>query len=292
MRKLFAFLFLGLLSCSPKQDLQNIIADSWAVIYGPDTRQEVALDESTAAPATAMIFSLDDLVLSKNGKEYALKSMPLGQQYPLCEDEKFLEQQTLGHCSGVLIAANKVLTASHCLRANDSCAEAFFIFGWNLEKAQKGSFQAAEVFKCKAILAQSLNPKKGIDYAVVELDRPVPGIPPVQIASTKNLKDGDAVVSYSYPMGLPLKRDIGKILEVNSASGFLKVAVDTFKGSSGSPLFNTQGQLIGVLSSGMDDFLEDDIHRVQSEGGCINFNHCKTATCFGESYFKVHGAIL
>ncbi|NUN07386.1 MAG: trypsin-like peptidase domain-containing protein [Bdellovibrio sp.] len=288
MRKHYALVFLGLLSCSPKQELQNILGDSWAVIYGSDTRQEVVLDESVAAAATAMILTADDLLLNKSGKDYVIKSLPLRQQYPLCEDEKFLDQPAVGNCSGVLIAPNKVLTASHCFRATDSCAQSFFIFAWNLKKAQEASLSVSEVFKCKTIISHSLNTKKGIDYAVVELDRPVPGVAPVPIASSQNLKVGEAVVSYSHPLGLPLKRDIGKVLETNSASGFLKVAVDTFNGSSGSPLFNSQGQLIGILSSGMDDFLEDDIYRVQSEGGCINFNRCKTGTCFGESFSKVY----
>lgn len=282
MRKIFALLFLGLVTCYP---------ESWAVFYGPDTRQEVNLDESTAAPAVAVIFAPDDLILNKNGKEYSIKSMPLGEQYPLCENEKFLEQPAVGNCSGVLVAPNKVLTASHCLRAHDSCAQASFVFGWNLEKAQKATLLASEVFKCKAVVAQGLNTKKGIDYALVELDRAVPGVKPVSIADTKNLKNGDAVVSYSYPLGLPLKRDIGKVLDANSPSGFLKIAVDTFDGSSGSPLFNSQGQLVAILSSGMDDFLEDDIHRVQTEGGCINFNPCKTGACFGESFSKVFATL-
>jgi hypothetical protein len=86
---------------------------------------------------------------------------------------------------------------------------------------------------------------------------------------------------------LPLKKDVGRVIANDPRLSAFSVAVDTFKGSSGSPLFNNQGELLGILSSGKEDFKEEDIYRVQTEGGCINFQRCKMGQCFGERFFKV-----
>lgn len=288
--KLSLLLSVSLAGCTQKTDPSALDATRHtAVIYKGDSRQEISSQnssEATVAKAIAVVFSPDKLK-DLSPSRYALKTYRLSEGYPLCPNERFLDQPLLGHCTASLIAPNKILTAGHCMDSKNSCAEALFAFGWDKGKAATLEISDSEIYKCKSILKMEQT-MKGMDYAIVELDRPVNGVNPLRLVqSTDSLVSGTKLLSLSYPLGLPLKKDMAVVLSNDKARLNFKVEVDTFKGSSGSPLLNAQGEIVGILSRGMDDLLEDDIYRIQKEGGCLNFNTCAAGTCFGETFFKV-----
>lgn len=287
---IFSVSFGLLTACSPaaKQDLQ--LEGSTGVIYDYDTRTDVKENQTSVmnvGKATAMLVKEFVLKQHANGSWY-FNSAALGHSYPLCENEKFLDQPSVGFCSGVLIAPDKVLTASHCMQVGENrnnCASTKFVFGWTEEDSKK-NLSSGDIYSCQKILKSESVRSRGIDYAIVQLDRPVIGTIPVKIASTQMLLEKEPVMSLSYPLGIPLKKDIGHVLSDTKEGTLVKVEVDTFQGSSGSPLFNAKGELIGILSTGMEDFIEDDIYRVQTQGGCLNFRRCTKGICRGESFFK------
>ncbi|XGC79606.1 serine protease [Bdellovibrio bacteriovorus] len=282
---LAAGLFLA--SCSPTRE--SLQTEGAAVIYGDDTRMDVATDLKLHKVASAVSVIIEKSKLKPASHGMIPSTRTLGQSYPLCENERFQNQPLLGFCTGVLIAKNKVLTAGHCMDQKNRCAESMFIFGYNSSKAEAKVIPHEEIYHCKQIL--KLQNRRGqADYAVIELDRDVNAVP-ITVASAKNYTAGETLLSLSYPLGLPLKKDLGRVLR-DTEGAQLKMEVDTFSGSSGSPLFDATGALVGLLSTGMDDILEDDIYRVQKEGGCIEFNRCKNGTCFGETYTKVHNIDL
>jgi len=266
---------------APEQGVVNNTAGS-AVIYGEDTRQEINADSNLKQQISATALLVESRKLHVQERVFTFDLFRLKDNYPLCEGERFTEQPVLGFCSGVLIAPDKVLTAAHCLNTTKTCEDTRFVFGWSEAKSRVGTFASSEVYACKNIVKQVQNIGKGLDYAVIELDRPVAGATPVTIAPTAPTP-GESVVSLSYPLGLPMKKDVGRILPTSTAT-LLKTEVDTFSGSSGSPLFDTEGRLVGILSRGTEDFDEDDIYNARMHNTCVNFQRCKNGSCFGESF--------
>ena len=96
-------------------------------------------------------------------------------------------------------------------------------------------------------------------------------------------------MSASYPHGLPLKYDLATDLEYYSPTMF-KVKVDTSQSSSGSPLIDGDGNIVGVLSMGSLDYYD-----VNYAGGtCRRLRVCKGNECTGQIYdsLKDLGQIL
>lgn len=283
----FSLLILSLLLIGCQEKNGSLLSDGPAVIYGSDTRKNQSeADPSIPAQATGLIVGKQH-VQNTGNDIWAYRQFQLKQAYPLCEQEKFQDQLLLGFCSGVLVGPKHFLTAGHCIRNERQCGDALFVFNHTVEKSQRGVLKGSDIYSCKKILARELmSTEGGKDYALIELDRVVAKVTPVKIADSKSLKPNDSVINFSYPLGLPLKSDMGHVMRNESWSNFIDVAVDTFGGSSGSGIFNSKGELLGILTSGSDDFLEDDIHRVQTLGGCISFNRCDNGTCRSERFYR------
>lgn len=257
------------------------------VIWNEDTREDVNLADfdGELAQATALLLHKHRITLDQDG-HFSVPVDPLVLNYPLCQEEKFLDQNILGHCSGVLVAPRVLLTAGHCIKEQKYCDDIYITFGRNQEKAQTKRFSEKDLYTCKHILKTVSTPSN--DYALIELDREVTQAKPVKIGRSNALTVNDSVLSFSYPLGLPLKKDRGEIIRNDPMDHFIRVKVDTFSGSSGSPLFNSQKELVGILSTGSEDFEDDmeELHRNFISGTCVKVERCTGNNCFGERYLK------
>jgi len=253
-------------------------------IYGDDNR----LDYFEASPAMRTLAdSVVSLWPSKQvkleGGEYKLRTIGFGEALNLCPGEKFREQPIGAFCSGTLVGEDLIMTAGHCITDDASCADARFVFGYNIDSAggqARTSVQPKDLYTCKrivkraldkqasgiigtgiAIIGALLNKQAGPDFALIQLDRKVEGRKPLAV-NRGSVANGERIFVIGHPVGLPVKVAGDAGVRDNSFKAFFLTDLDTFGGNSGSAVFNASTNKIeGILVRGGTDF-------VDSPAGC------------------------
>jgi len=261
--------------------LVNLINSSilQASLSGEDDRIEVFEEPDPQirelADSTVMLMP-KDLTFSNN-KYHIDPNRTLQKELNMCPSERFINQPAVAFCSGTLISDRIIVTAGHCLKkfTSDICKETSIIFGFHMQDKQKAitSFDPDDVYHCRRIIDSATTTDYNIpDWLFIELDRKVKKYKPLPLNWKESLKIGTEVFAIGHPHGLPTKIMKGIITYV-SPIGLFKTDIDTFKGSSGSSIFNSKTYKIeGVLVRGEpNDTVE--------EGSCKINKKCYESSC-------------
>lgn len=247
------------------------------VIYGDDGRHdyyaEPSSDVQVLADATVALIRAGSL--TERGLTTRITTRPYGAGQGLCPTERFYEQETAAFCSGFLVAPDTIVTAGHCARTEDACADTRFVFGFRLDTpgSQPRAVPTANVFRCQK-LVHTVADSGGEDFAIIKLDRPVDFVKPLRLRSSGRPQIGDALTVMGHPAGLPLKIADGANVRAVMPQ-FLQANLDTYGGNSGSAVFNSATGLVeGVLVRGEMDF--------RYVNGCRVSNACTDGACRGE----------
>lgn len=188
-----------------------------------------------------------------------------------CPTERFANQPILSNanrfCGAFLLSIIPpwVGTASHCIQ-NVNLDDGLVIFNYDVISTglTTVTFTANEVYRIKRIVVSG-SPTGGMeDYAILELDKNVAGFSPYSLISDE-VSVGDNLILVGYPNGLPKKFDSGgEVVFVNSS--LIGGTVDSFGGNDGSPVFDSNGALVGFVVGGSRDFV--------SYGECKTSNVC------------------
>ena len=156
-------------------------------------------------------------------------------------------------CSGALLANGEpatrrpyLLTANHCMETEDE-ADGVEVF-WNYQSSQcDGLPELGE----STLGAELHYADRGLDFVLMESRvEPPEGSVYVEWSASPPLS-GDPVTTIHHPDGSHKRISFGRLTGVEG--GLLEVVWDegtTEPGSSGAPMFNQQGQLIGHLMGG------------------------------------------
>lgn len=169
---------------------------------------------------------------------------------------------SVAQCTGFLISPNIVATNAHCINQNlrenpsASCSDQLAIRFLSSPKDKNN------IFQCKKIISSSIKAEiLGQDYAFFEIDKST-ARQPVEI-SKEGLVNQEKITSF---VVTPLTQTSGGVLErldcvttmfsllnFNSISRLslsgLATGCRAAGGNSGSPVFNSKGQVIGLLQS-------------------------------------------
>ena len=259
MKKLLLWV---LLVCS-MSIITGCIGNGRTVIYGEDDRKDYWQIEDpnvlANAKATGSLWYSRQIIDFGDGTSW-LTTKTFGKARNLHYNERFWSQPIGAHCTVFLVKPNVVVTAGHCV---DSCSNINnqnflkrIVFGFKMEDKSNPTkiVENKNIYEVEKVLVRKIG---GVDYAVITLDRDVEGIKPVKLAS-KDVKKGDKVYLIGYPTGLPIKyAPNAKVLSVGSTS--FKASVDAYGGNSGSPVFNLDNEVVGILVKGATDFVKDGV---------------------------------
>lgn len=248
--------------------------DNTDLIYGNDDRYEVEdyADHDFIEKARSVALRVPSKRLSEDRKDSTLLNFPfrkLKQAVPnICSTERFIDQYSVGDCSGFLIAPNKLVTAGHCMENTSECSSNKWVFDFKEGTTQ---FKKSNVYSCKKIIAQKniYNEKEVNDYAVIELDRNVPDRTPLTHRKIGRVNLNTPLLVIGHPLGLPMKITEGaRVSRMNEnererkwhswilRDNYFTANLDAYGGNSGSPVFNKNtGKVEGILVQGADDFI-------------------------------------
>ncbi len=222
---------------------------------------------------------------------------------PVCKGVRFYAQRTAADCTTFLVSDDLIMTAGHCtdeLFVGDVCEDYVFIFDYYAEHNfhSKMIIDPKNVYQCEKVqyssALDSMDPSNWTktrdewsrDFAIIKLSRKVKDRSPLKVSTNFRYKANSPVYTLGTPYGLPIKfSGLGWILDNSVAKNSFVTNLDTFKGNSGSPVFNARtNEVIGILVSGSEDFneveLSDRVDLVR-KGHAVS----KGATCFEPAVF-------
>jgi len=253
------------------------------VIYGDDDRLDLA--DATAADfleyarATALVTKRSDMGSLQSTTPFVnLAAVAYGEAFSLCSDEPFFEQPATGFCSSFLVAPDIMVTAGHCLRSQNDCSEAAFVFDYAVDDSGRDPTVAAKgnIYLCDQVLHTKLESDTKLDFAIVKLNRAVTGRTPLRMRRSGEVSIGEDLTVIGNPSGLPTKIAGGAKVRSNDTAVYFRANLDTFGGNSGSAILNTRtGVVEGVLVRGEEDFELQD-------GDCMRSKRCADEACQGE----------
>ncbi|HOX22291.1 MAG TPA: serine protease, partial [Elusimicrobiales bacterium] len=243
---LAAFLCAGLAQAKP--------------FYGDDDLQSAPYfisDQTLSAMSknTAALFESRDV--SPAGR---LRTATMRQAYNLCPDEPHAEEPVGSYCTGVIVGHRLLLTAGHCLKPG--CGNIKIIINYKNGMLRDRPLQPGDIYQCESAVNTGVPGAAG-DLALIKLDRAVPSA--LTDVSPLKPQPGMRVVSIAYPKGMPQKIQNEAKITAASDKAFMLDA-DSFHGSSGSPVFDEEGRVLGILVNGLgEDFTPD------AAAGCNRF---------------------
>ena len=242
----------------------SAVAAHARLVYGDDDRYEVGgpgVDSDLYEAARAVAAIIPRSRVRSAGGTMQLDALSLGEAEQLCDGERFAAQPSVAECSAVLVDDNLLATSGHCFAHALDCQNYLFVFDYFYEDGdeQLGPLIA---YECRQTRVRADDPHDRSlrrDYAIVELTERVEDRVPLTLRD-EPLAIDEPLIVISTTAGVPLKVDLAaRVLDPRSGhDDYFVLESDTFHGSSGAPVLDHDGALVGLFARGQNDYVFDE----------------------------------
>ena len=282
---MFAWAKLEPASCMEELRADHGGAAQARAIFGKDDRQELfSVPDQWREIGRSVAGKVSSDHITDHGSYWELHGEPLSAKE--CPGNRFSDEITVPSCTGFLVKPDLLVTAAHCIKAQDDCDNYYWVFEYALSGAGDRNYTKADadrVYRCKKIVARNYQNFGDIDYAILQLDRAVEGRKPLRLGLEAQVSPGVELVNIGNSNGLPLKfKDSAKILHVKPTGQAFDSEMDTFGGDSGSPVFDAAtGEVLGITSSGHADHFHDGASNCRQLKVCQPGEKCNLSVASG-----------
>lgn len=155
------------------------------------------------------------------------------------------------NCTGFLVGEDLFVTNEHCVSDADTCQTAKALFGY--ERTGVGFARPTDQYGCSAVIAVD----RLHDVALLRLETPTGEFPAGQLYgvldfATSDVQRGDKLFIIQHPAGEAKQiSDLDCAVKEVPVNGYapkldFSHTCDTLGGSSGSPVFNEAGEVVGL----------------------------------------------
>lgn len=258
------------------------------VIYGDDNRIEVFNHPLTTYKqiAGSIAAQVDpNYIIKEDSVNYSIRGQSL-EQMGICPKEKFVKQLVAARCSGFFIGKDVLVTSAQCIKDQNDCKDFQWVFDYKLNNAEESKpvFSYDSIYKCKEIIARSLENSTKEDYAIIRLDREVYGRYALKFRKNGEMPKDVSLFTIGTLLGLPFKiADKANVLSNDPTKKYFITNLDTYGGASGSPVFNQDTlEVEGIFVSGEKDLVYNP------ELNCSESKICgENSECSGERVTKI-----
>lgn len=225
-------------------------------VFGSDDRKEVKDAEGYEdfVRATAVMISKESIY---NNEFYAWSLRDLLKNEfgtdKFDSSVKYLDQPTVGTCTGFLIAPGILVTAGHCINSMEEANEYVWVFDYTNESdfidGNRLKFKPENIFEVESIITSKLDDNTDDDYAFLRL-KETSMRAPYRFRTSGTVLENGAINTIGCPTGLPLKFSTNAVVVDNSPKNWFKSDIDSFPGNSGGPVFDQNGFIEGILVRG------------------------------------------
>jgi hypothetical protein len=216
---------------------------------------EKALDHSRSVGAWVHAYSLVGGPASAT-----LRAQTLGAGKELCSGERFATQPRAALGTAFLVGPDMVATAAHVLLGED-LTTLRLVFDFAVTKVGENPKTCREIYRISKLHASDTGNGR-YDWALVQLKRAVVGGVPLTFAEgSYGLHRHMPIYMWGHSAGTPKKFVEGSVLSNDATTWTIRTKLDAFGGDSGSPVFNQDHQVVGVLFGGSMDWIDS--------GGCM-----------------------
>ena len=168
----------------------------------------------------------------------------------------------VGLGTGFLAGAGLVMTNHHVIRSEPSAQDSMFTFNYQLDRQR----QPVPVQTTRALPDGLFYTNEDLDFTVVELEEVPDGVEPLTLVAARVQRD-ERVNIIQHPGGHYKKFSMQNNFVAFANARDLQYLTTTEPGSSGSPVFNNDFEVVGIHHSGGELFEPDSNRRYLRNAG-------------------------